>query len=492
MEGAIIMSNSLVYGDVVGLNKQINIGGKMMREINLDCAATTPAFTDVANEVNEWLRTYGSIGRGRGTKAIMSSVFYENARETVKKFVGADHEKYTVVFVNNTTDGINKLASALITSKDDIVITTPMEHHANLLSWRMRCNVLYAELDEKGRVIIDSIEKLLQDNKGVKLVAITAASNVTGYINDVHAIAEIAHEHGAKIVVDGAQIVAHRKFSMRDFSLNEPCNLPNPDTGKRDIDYFVFSAHKMYSPFGGGALIGLTKEFNKKPIVPPMFYGGGMVDEVTKENIVWLDAPALYESGSPNFLGVVGMVKAIEILQSVGFDKIKAHEQELLQTLIGEFRKLNEKHVVGMRGKPSIVMYGDINNTADRVGLLTFNAFNYAESAEMVAMFLAKRGIGVRHAKFCAHIYVDYLIQAGFDAQDMYPPDENAAIADDSTLGCAQKGGMVRASFGIFTTKEDVLALVNAMDEGFGCGFIDENVLLYDHHMDIILPPDRG
>ena len=201
--------------------------------------------------------------------------------------------------MNNTTDGLNKLASALVESEDDIVLSTRIEHHANDLSWRERCKTIYAEVDENGRVIYDDIEKMLKEHD-VKYVAITAASNVTGYVTDVHRVAKLAHQYGAKIIVDGAQIVAHRKFSMIG------------DTPEENIDFLVFSAHKMYSPYGGGAVIGLKDVLNEHM---PEFYGGGIVTLVKDDEQYYKDAPSRYEAGSPNYPGVVGLGKAIDILR---------------------------------------------------------------------------------------------------------------------------------------------------------------------------------
>ena len=159
-------------------------------------------------------------------------------------------------------------------------------------------------MDEQGRVIYDDIERLLKEYNGkIKYVSVTAASNVTGYVTDVHRVAKMAHQYGAKIVVDGAQIVAHRAFSMIG------------DTPEENIDFFVFSAHKMYSPYGGGAVVGLTDVLNEHM---PEFYGGGTVDLVTDDEQFYKQAPAVYEAGSPNYPGVVGLGKAIDILQEVG------------------------------------------------------------------------------------------------------------------------------------------------------------------------------
>jgi len=231
-----------------GVNTLVELdNGELMPAINLDNAATTPPFKKVVTEIEQQLLCYGSIGRGKGQKSEHSTDIYVEGRDIVKDFVGAADDRYTVFYTNSTTDGMNKLASALIESSEDIVLTTRMEHHANDLPWRERAKVVYAEVDELGRLIIDDMEKLLIKYEGtIKYVSVTAASNVTGYVNDVHAIAKLAHQYGAKIIVDGAQIVAHRAFSMTG------------ETPEEDVDFFVFSAHKMYSPFGGGAVVGLT------------------------------------------------------------------------------------------------------------------------------------------------------------------------------------------------------------------------------------------
>ena len=291
-----------------GLDAEVELAdGSRVPAINLDNAATTPAFTPVVDEVNEQLILYGSIGRGWGQKSIHSTELYEQGRRAVMDFVNADADKYTVFYAVNTTDGLNKLSSALITSKDDIVLTTRMEHHANDLVWRHRATPIYIDVDESGRLLLNDVPRLLQENR-VRYVSITAASNVTGYVNDVHAVARLAHQHGAQVIVDGAQIASHQAFSMRG------------RTPEEDIDYFVFSAHKMYAPYGGGAVVGLVDELNKHM---PQFYGGGMVGVVTDWAETYVDAPALYEAGSPNYAGVVAMIKAIEMLKEAGFDYIE-------------------------------------------------------------------------------------------------------------------------------------------------------------------------
>ena len=406
---------------VVGVDEKIKLdNGKTKVQINFDNAATTPSLQPVLDEVENELNMYGSIGRGFSPKSNHSTDLYNNTRDKVLQFVNADPETYTCVYVNNTTDGLNKLASALITSEDDLVLATRMEHHSNDLSWRERCKVIYAEVDDKGRVMYDDLERLLEENDGkVKYVTVTAASNVTGYITDVHRVAKMAHKHGAKIIVDGAQIVAHRKFSMLG------------DTPEENIDFFVFSAHKMYSPFGGGAIVGPYDELNGHM---PEFYGGGTVQIVADDWQTYKDPPAIYEAGSPNYPGVVGMGKAIDVLQEVGFDDIEEHEKALTKKLVDGLVGIDDK----------ITVYGDTEDLSDRVGVVTFN-FSDINTFLLATMLADEEAIATRRGAFCAHPYVWRLMNI---------PDE--ALEGFVECSDANTPGMIRVSFGIYNTEEEV------------------------------------
>ena len=415
---------------VAGVDEPVELAdGTARPQINFDNAATTPALIPVMEEVNRKLLMYGSIGRGFSQKSNYSTELYEETRRTVLSFVGLDQTEdyeYTCFYVNNTTDGLNKLASALITDPEDLVLSTRMEHHANDLSWRERCRVIYAEVDDLGRVRYDEIERLLQENS-VKLVAVTAASNVTGYVTDVHRVAKLAHQYGAMIVVDGAQIVAHREFSMKG------------DTPEENIDFFVFSAHKMYSPYGGGAVIGLRSVLNEHI---PEFYGGGTVEIVGDYSVTFKDAPALYEAGSPNYPGVVGMGKAMEILKEVGFDAIQAHEQKLIRRMID-----------GLKEFDHVVIYGDTENISDRVGVVTFN-FTDINSYFLAVKLSEIGGVATRRGAFCAHPYVWRLLGIPDDTLDIY-----------QDCGASGTPGMIRVSFGIYNTEEEVDEFLRVLAE---------------------------
>ncbi|MBQ9036960.1 MAG: aminotransferase class V-fold PLP-dependent enzyme [Erysipelotrichaceae bacterium] len=405
---------------VIGVDEPVELADGTTRPlINFDNAATTPALKPVMDTVDEEMKMYGSIGRGFSQKSNHSTDVYLNARDTVLNFVNADPDEYTCFYVNSTTDGLNKLASALIDSEDDLVLCTRIEHHANDLSWRERCNVIYAEVDEQGRVIYDDIERLLTENEGkVKYVSITAASNVTGYVTDVHRVAKMAHAHGAKIIVDGAQIVAHREFSMKGA------------TPEEDIDFFVFSAHKMYSPYGGGAVIGKWEDLVNRM---PEFYGGGIVKIVRDYDVSYKSAPDVYEAGSPNYAGVVGMAKAMEVLKEVGFDAISKHEQVL-----------NRRLIDGLKTIDNIIIYGDTENIDDRVGVVTFN-FEDINSFVLATELTNTGAVATRRGAFCAHPYVWRMMGIS---------DEQAATFEN----CIDRNtpGMIRVSFGIYNNEEEV------------------------------------
>ncbi len=430
----ITMENIRNY--VVGIDEPVELkDGTRQPLINFDNAATTPSLTPVSAKVEEELKMYGSIGRGFSQKSDHSSDMVAATRQKVIKFVGADKEEneYTCVFVNNTTDGLNKLASALIKDKKDVILTTRIEHHSNDLSWRERGTVIYAEVDDKGRVKYEDIEKLLKENK-VKVVSVTAASNVTGYVTDVHRVAKLAHQYGAMIVVDGAQIVAHRKFEMKGA------------TPEEDIDFLVFSAHKMYTPYGGGAIVGKDLLMNEEGRMPDV-YGGGTVSIVSDSNQSYHNAPESWEAGSPNYPSIVGLNKAIDILEEVGFDKIEEHE-----------KVLNRKLIDGLKKFDNIVIYGDSENIDDRVGVVTFD-FTDLNSYHLAVALKEYGGVATRRGAFCAHPYVWRL----------------KGIPDDSVFsydGCegAYTPGMVRVSFGIYNTEEEVdkflEVLPKAIEEG--------------------------
>lgn len=413
--------------------------GAYITPICFDNAATTPPFKCVNREIFKHMQMYGSIGRGKGPKSEYSTRVYEKCRDYMKEYFNLkDDDRYTVIFTKNTTEGINLLANTLLNSKNDKVITTRMEHHANDIPWRYNANVIYIEVDKQGKLKVDEIEEQLIKNKGeVKFVTITGASNVTGYVNPIHHIAKIAHKYGAKIIVDAAQLASHREINMKG-------------TGDNDsIDFLELSAHKMYAPYGSGVVVGLKEDLEDKV---PFLKGGGAVDLVCDYDVYWSELPARFEAGTPNYPGVVALYTAMNKLNEIGFDKIQEHEEFLKNRLIKGLEDINR-----------VVLYGDPNDK-DRLGVIPFNVdgINFDSVAESLSYI---RGIAVRQGAFCAHPYVRRLL--GIDdveAQKLLNRDCKVA-------------GMVRASLGLYNTSEEVDEFLNTMEFIINrCRYFENNI----------------
>ena len=399
--------------------------GAYVTPICFDNGATTPPFKCVNKEIMKHMQMYGSIGRGKGPKSEYSTRVYEKCREYIKQYFNiAGDNKYTVIFTKNTTEGMNLLANTLINSKCDKVITTRMEHHANDLPWRYTSNVIYVDVDKEGKVNIGDIEDALINHKGeIKYVTITGASNVTGYVNPINDIARVAHKYGAKIIVDAAQLAPHREINMKG-------------TGNNDsIDFLALSAHKMYAPYGSGVVIGLTEDLKNKE---PFLKGGGAVDLVFDYDIYWSEPPSKFEAGTPNYLGAIALYTAMNKLKEIGFDKIQEHEELLKNRLLD-----------GLEGMDRIVLYG--TRECDRLGVVPFNidGINYENVADRLSYI---RGIGVRQGAFCAHTYVRRLLGiSDEEAQALLSRDCKAA-------------GMIRASFGLYNTCQEVDEFLDTLD----------------------------
>ncbi|MCK4632028.1 MAG: aminotransferase class V-fold PLP-dependent enzyme [candidate division Zixibacteria bacterium] len=395
------------------------------RYINFDNAASTPTFTIIADEIIAFLRWYSNVHRGTGFKSQLSSWAFGRARDVVAKFVGADLETQITLFTKNSTDAINKAAHRLPINKDDIILTTLMEHHSNELPWRRVGEVHHVELSDDGSVSKeDFLAKLEKYGQRIKLVAITGASNVTGYINDLDFFARETHRVGAKLFVDGAQLIPHRPVDMK------------PNDPEHRIDFLVFSAHKMYAPFGVGVLIGDRAVFEEGD---PEMVGGGVVDMVTLEDTYWADLPDKEEAGTPDIIGVVALAKAVEMFQTLGWESIINHESELAAHALRQLREI-----------PGVNLYGDIDpdNTHNRLGVIAFNIDGLPNG--LVAAVLNYEGaIGVRPGCFCAHMYVKSLLRVTEEESIKY--EQEFLERNRSNLP-----GAVRASFGIYNTMDEV------------------------------------
>ena len=293
-----------------GIDAEVpTLNGGHRKYINFDNAASTPPFKAVQNAVNEFMVYYSSVHRGTGYKSQLSTHAYEAARQAVLQFVGADPNYHTCIFGKNTTETINKLAKRFpFTPQRNIVITSAMEHHSNDLPWRAAANVVHVRLTADGQLDEADFDHVLQRySDQIALVAISGASNVTGFINPIFRLAEKTHHVGAKIVVDCAQLAPHRKVDMLD--VDNPAHL----------NYVTISAHKLYAPFGIGALVGLQETFANGE---PDYTGGGTVDIVTLEDVVWAAPPDRDEAGSPNIIGAIALAAAIYQLERVSMPAV--------------------------------------------------------------------------------------------------------------------------------------------------------------------------
>ena len=285
------------------------VTGESRRYVNLDYAASAPALQAVHDAVEELLGWYSSVHRGAGFKSRASTAAYEGARESIRRFVNA-RDDHAVIITRNTTDSINLLAGTL--PEGTHVVAFAGEHHANLLPWK-RIGVRYLPVPESPAEALESLRATLEELPHCEdphLVAVTGASNVTGEIWPLAEIARMAHENGARLLVDAAQLAPHAPIDMQ----------------RDGIDFLAMSGHKLYAPYGAGALIGERDWLSSGD---PFLRGGGAVKLVTVTDTVWAELPDRQEAGSPNVVGAVALGVACDTLAEAGMDRIADEEHEL-------------------------------------------------------------------------------------------------------------------------------------------------------------------
>jgi selenocysteine lyase/cysteine desulfurase len=385
--------------DVVGAALDVPlVTGGSVRYANLDYAASAPALRVVADQVTELLPLYSSVHRGAGYASAVCTRAYEAARAALAAFTGARGDD-VVVFTRNTTDALNLLATAV----PGPVVHLDIEHHANLLPWRGRgARVVEARatLQETLRAVRDELAR-----SPAALLAVTGASNVTGECLPLAELAGLAHAHGTRIAVDGAQLVPHRRV----------------DLAASGVDYLAFSGHKIYAPFGAGVLVGRADWLDA---APPYLAGGGAVRQVRLDATDWAASPARHEGGTPNVVGAVALAAACRFVSSLPAGAADAHEGLLVNRLVSGLAALGG--VRTLRLWPG---------GADRIGVVAFTVDGWP--AQHVAQYLsAEHGIGVRDGRFCAHPLLERLT-----------PD----------------GAAIRASLGLGSRAADVDRLVGAL-----------------------------
>jgi selenocysteine lyase/cysteine desulfurase len=394
------------------------VRGGTTRYVNLDYAASAPALRAVADRVAELLPLYSSVHRGAGYASAVCTSAYEGARAEIAGFVDARDDD-VVIFTRNTTDALNLLAAAV---PDEAlggglggVVHLDIEHHANLLPWqRLGSRVVQAGGTRAQTVAAVAAE--LAAAPAARL-AVTGASNVTGECPPLADLTALAHRHGARIVVDGAQLVPHRRVSL----------------AASGVDYLAFSGHKLYAPYGAGVLVGRRDWLES---APPYLAGGGAVREVRLGRTEWADAPARHEAGTPNVIGAVALAAACRTVAALGPDAVSAHERALLGRLTEGLAAIDGVRTFRLWPSAS----GGGGDDLDRIGVLTFTVDGYP--AALVAQYLsAEHGVGVRDGRFCAHPLL-------------------ARFAAD---GVTADGAGVRASLGLGSRAEDVDRLLAAL-----------------------------
>lgn len=426
------MSHQIDFHEIVGGDLEVPLlDGSTRRYVCLDNAASTPALRSVQKGVNRFMHWYSSIHRGAGFKSQLASWAYETSREMIVRFVGAEPAERVAIFGKNTTEATNKLANRFPFTEHDVLITSHMEHHSNDLPWRGHCRIERVRLTERGDIDLDHLENLLKQHSGnVKLVSVTGASNVSGIINPIHDIARLVHEHGAELFVDAAQLAPHREIRMGK-------------KGEADcIDYLALSAHKMYAPYGTGVLIGWPEVFEQGT---PDYPGGGTVKFVTADDVIWHDPPEKEEAGSPNVVGVIALGFAVRFLEQLGMDAVAEHEAVLTRKMISGLEKIERVEVYGSKS----------TETKVRLGVVPFN-IRQMPHPMTAAILGCEFGIGVRHGCFCAHPYVQDLLNCPEAESEKY----YSQILNNEPVDLP---GLVRVSFGIYNTEEDVDVAVDAV-----------------------------
>src|SRR5690554_988901 len=311
--------------------------------VYLDSGATSLKPKTVLDKMNEYYSKYGvSVHRGVYQLGYVATNEYETAREKVAKFINADFEE--VVFTSSTTDALNKLAlmySEGNLHSGDEILTSELEHHSSILPWmqisiKRNMKLSYIPLNSEGRITVENFKKVMNPN--VKVVVLTYVSNVFGYITPIKEIIEIAHSYNAVVIVDAAQAVAHLKIDVKEL----------------DCDFLAFSGHKMFGPTGVGVLYG-KKSLLKK--LDPAFYGGDMNEMVTKEGVEVKDIPYRFEAGTPMIAEVIGLGRAIDFIEELGYERIESHLKKLHTYLIDKVKDIKELEIYNLNADIGILSF---------------------------------------------------------------------------------------------------------------------------------------
>lgn len=429
--------------DVIGLDISYKVvSGEERKRIYLDSTASTLRLRVVQGVLDRFQPYYSNTHSSVHFGAVLSTGEYRWAHKMVIDFVQANPEIYTAIFLGNgTTAGMNRVARTLREKRPerDVVISSIMEHHSNDLPHRKHFReVIHVPAamaaHALGCIDLSRIEEALKQHSGrVNYVAITGVSNVTGIINPVHEIAELAHKYDALIVVDGAQMAAHIPIQMSGHA-----------DAARDLDVLVFSGHKVYAPGSPGVIVSRKDLFAG---LEPQEVGGGMVDQVfINRYTISEQFPEREEAGTPNICGTIGLAASLYALRKIGMDLIAEEECKLIEYALSRLKEVKD-----------LIIYGETDcQQCQRTGSISFN-FKTLDHALVAAILNDHFNIAVRNECFCAHPYVREMITQSLS------DDETLSDEDVEKLAELHRG-MVRASFGIYSTEADVDSLVAALE----------------------------
>lgn len=350
--------------------------------IYIDNAATSQRPQCVIDAEGDFYKNYNANPlRGLYSLSVEATEVYENAREAVRKFIGAEKSN-EIIFTRNTTESLNLVAYSYGLSnvkKGDEIVVSIMEHHSDLLPWQMVAKTCGAELKfiecaKDGSIDLEKVKELITSR--TKIVAMTQVSNVLGREYPVKEIAKLAHEKGAVMVVDGAQSTPHMRVDVTDL----------------DADFFAFSGHKLLAPMGIGVLYGKEELLEK---MPPFLSGGEMIDSVTRTSAVYAELPHKFEAGTVNAAGAAGLKVAIDYIEKVGFDYISEREIALTSRAIEKMKKIPHVNIIGSE------------NADEHTGIVTFTIDNV--HPHDISEILAADGIAVRAGHHCAQPLLTHL-----------------------------------------------------------------------------------
>ena len=433
-----------------------NANGDMQRRIHLDGAASPLASSVALETINQLLPHYSNTHSYVHTSAQITTNALEWAHNQILKFLNADNKDYTAIFTGaGTTAGINRIARGLAVARSNkkVVLVSAMEHHANDLPHRQFDNEVHyiptvGEGAQQGAIDLVELESLLQQHQDkVNYVAVSAISNVTGIINPITEITRLAHKYDALVLVDAAQSVAHMQSHL---SQNEP---------SKEVDFIVFSGHKLYTPTAPGVLVA------KKNVLESLAgqdLGGGSVSDVSYYDYQLLtEFPNKEQSGTPNIVGAIALARVTQELERYGFDKIEKHSHSLINELFEALSSL-----------PNVIIYGDPKSK--RLSALSFN-HTKIDHGLLAAILNDYYCIAVRNECFCAHPYVSSMLK-----EALWELDLSEIPEDQHTEFINTKRGMVRVSISLYNDSNDIEKLISALTE------IAKRIENYRPHYDVL------